>query len=137
MQGAVQMFPVTGTVILRNNNRSTGSQSNEKSHYKIDDLRCGTAHGCKRSFPNESAYDNGVGCVIKLLEESSKYNRKEKKQQLFPDDTFYNLILGCFFCVHRYNPSESKVISCLSVLRIPSSFIFFSSRIMALRSTER
>ena len=61
-----------GSVILGNDNRSTGGKADEKADQKVDDGRGRTAHCRQRLFPKKAPYNHGICRIIELLEEGSK-----------------------------------------------------------------
>ena len=94
MQGTVQLRSVLRTIKLGNNNRSTGSQSDEESHDQTDNLCGGTTDSGKSFFADKTPDNDRICRVVQLLKKCSQNNGKKEQQKLFPDHALGDLI-GC------------------------------------------
>ena len=74
-----------------------GSEGNEKADQQIDDLRRAPAHRRQSHRADESAQDQSVHGVIKLLNTGSRGNRQKKDKQSLPHRALGQMILGKLF----------------------------------------
>ena len=79
MQGTVQLRSVLRTVKLGNDNRSTGSQSDEEAHDQTHNLCGGTTDGGKSFFADKTPDNDRICRVVQLLKKCSQ-NNGEKEQ---------------------------------------------------------
>ena len=79
MQSTVQLHSVLCTVKLGNDNRSTGSQSDEEAHDQPHNLCGGTTDGGKSFFADKTPDNDGICRVVQLLKKCSQ-NNGEKEQ---------------------------------------------------------
>lgn len=92
MQGVVQFPSVSGSVKSGDDYGSAGGEANKEIDHQIDDLPGGTAHRGKGVCTHKPADHNGICCIVQLLEQCPQQDRKKEKQQLFPDNTFGDLV---------------------------------------------
>jgi hypothetical protein len=55
------------------------------------DQGAGGSYSSQGLGTDETAYDDGIHCIVHLLEKSSQQNGEEKDKQLLPDHTFGNV----------------------------------------------
>ena len=86
MDSPAEFFLVLGAEGVGDDHGGTGRKAGEEAHHKLDDDSSRTAHGGQGIGPHELAHDDGIGGVVKLLEQSAHSDGDQKEQQLLPDD---------------------------------------------------
>ena len=80
MQTLLQIPLILCSIKLRNNYRCTACKSGETSDDQIGKNGRGSPDRGKCALSDKTTDDDSIYGVIKLLEQSSNYNRKEKNQ---------------------------------------------------------
>ena len=67
-----------GAETLADHDRRTGCKTGEESDQQVDDRRGSASYSGKGLLAEELSHDNGIDCVVELLEESPQQDRKEE-----------------------------------------------------------
>lgn len=96
MDGALKFFNLARAVIAGDHNACAHGDAVKKADHEKDQAAGGA--DCREGVASEKvSYDQGVGCVVELLEQISQKKRESEHDDLFPDRPFCHQCAGLCF----------------------------------------
>ena len=96
------------TVELGNDHGGAGGKAGKKADQKVDQGGGGAAYRSERLFSHKISHHHSIRRIVQLLKKGAKQYGKKEDQELFPDNSFCDLI-----DIHSFSGSHLE--ACLSV----------------------